>query len=402
MIAVWGFIYFSKRHTQLPIIPTFHIFGLDHAGAHLPIKDDFFESYNHGSTHNIRFLGEGSESEEAYRIEAKPVSREHGHPHPHIAQLLGFPWSGQGDIQRAIHDLTRTSTAINYGMALMAPDGDTFEAAYDSVPLYEDDEGKEGPYAFSSVLPWPSTGYVLARTYCAGHCVACWPKDYVKSSVKQWLFECGIGMKYHKRTGWQQPTYYNTTELVQKNIHLIRSPFTNILARFQSEYGLFWQYNQTEMMEEYPLTKNGFLRWCRDFDDNVEHGRRRQIEQAYYLTTRELRDLARRVPCHTDFFRYIQWHNFAFEAHQGEFKNKPMKLIYYEDMVANPESVIPDVIDFLNLEALLGIDTPDMVADELDIRNEAWTDKEYDDVKRYVELLSSRSTWLHLQRYFPK
>jgi len=280
----------------------------------------------------------------------------------------------------------------------MNPDGMLFRSTHSGIPLYDDEEGENGPYAFSDAYPFPSSGYVLTRSYCAGHCLECWPKDYMKASVKRWLYECGVGSRFNVDTGRINQVYYNTTELVEKNIHLIRNPFTNIPARFEHEYLRWEASNQQHMMKKYPLDRGGFLSWCSDYDDNVEDGRRREIEESYYLNTEELRDLAREVPCHTDFFRYIQWHNYAFEAAKGELKDKPMKIVYYEDIQEDPETEIGYIVRYLNLEIVSSAQLADVEGQIYKGDYMTWED--YDVVKRYFELLASRSTWLHLKKYF--
>lgn len=315
-----------------------------------------------------------------------------------IALMIGFPHSGQDFLQHAVHEITGTSTAMNYGQAVMSPVGNIVHAPFSSIPLFADEE--EGPYAFSEIHPFPKNAHVLTRSYCAGHCLACWPKDYIKASVRQWTFECGVGRKYDKETGNSKQVYYNTTTEVAKYVHLIRNPFTNIPARFEQEHHRWRQTGQNHMMDKYPTNRIGFKRWCHDYDDNVEEGRRRKIEEShYYLKDKKIRDLAMSVPCHTDFFRFIQWHNFAFEAAQGEFKGKPMNLLYHEDLERDEAGAIKRLLEYLSLKPKIGARQEKLPAQHFN--GNYITGEDYNSVKQYFKMLASDITMRHMNRYFP-
>jgi hypothetical protein len=325
----------------------------------------------------------------------------HTHPKPVITQLLGFPFSGQNYIHDMVHRLTHYSTATVYGNGVMLPQGVIVGDSFDSVPLYLGEEGREGPYAYSATLPFPPKGQVMTRTHCAGHCVQCWPKDYVVPSVNKWWFECGIGTRYDLATDRNVLTHYDVTDKVHKNIHMVRDPFTHIPARFEGEHAVWEHLNMTEELEMYPMNRQGFVKWCYDHDFNAGEGRRRETEHEYFLTTPELLEITTKFPCPTDFFRLIQWHNYMFEAAAGIVKSKPMKIIYYEEVKQNPRNVMKEVVSFLDQDFDESVELPEMYIN-LKYDGEYITDEEYDYIKRYWEILGTKSTWNHFKaRYFP-
>lgn len=337
-------------------------------------------------------------------IAAKSMDKETA---PGIAHLWGFPWAGQSFVQKAMHDLTKFSTAMNYGQAIMLPSGLITHAAYSSVPVYEKQQkGESGPYAFSTFLPFPDHGLVLTRTYCAGHCTGCWPKDFMVPSVHKWLFECGVGENYIQELDKGQPAFYNVTEEVKAIVHLVRNPLIHIPARFEHEYEVWEQWNKTEELEKYPLTREGFLTWCSNFDDNSFNGRFREVEESYYLNTKKLFQLSKLFPCHADFYRLIQWHNYAFEARDTVMKGTPSVTIHYEDMALDAQESAQSIADFLGLNYDSHIKvTP--AESSLWQGSQRYEDdyvegRDHKHVREFVRLLSSERTWEALERYFPE
>mmetsp|Transcript_38227 Transcript_38227/g.46638 ORF Transcript_38227/g.46638 Transcript_38227/m.46638 type:complete len:411 (-) Transcript_38227:102-1334(-) len=349
-----------------------------------------------------RLLSEAAEIFNGQRLHAtvhpsivKSVKREGGKSSPRIAQLIGFPLSGQDFLQRAIHDMTKTSTAINYGEAVMLTSGMIISDAISSVPLYQNNP--HGPFAFSNVHPFPDHGHVLTRTYCSGHCSNCWPQDYIIQSVRLFQYECNVGKRL-ETNGKVVDTYYDS-ERIFRYIHLIRDPLSQVFARFDHEYTRWSHLNRHDMIKAYPHSKDGFHKWCSDFDDNIHDGRRFEIERYYYMKDKEFEKLARKVPCHSNFFRLVQWHNYAFQMTHDEhtLHGKPNKVIYFEDLVNRPKRVLNEVLDYLKLE-----EKSHQFARSNELTNAVnfYEPKHIVALKKYLKQLATKKTWSHLEHYF--
>lgn len=315
---------------------------------------------------------------------------------PGIVQLMGFPFSGQGFLQRSVHDLTKSSTAINYGEAVMLTTGVIINDALVSVPVYSD--SPNGPFAFSHVHPFPTSGHILTRTYCGGHCSGCWPQDYVVPSKRVFQYECNTGARL-RQDGEVVPTYYDS-ERVKKYVHLMRNPLTHIVARFDHEFTRWKIHNHKPTMEKYPHSRYGFLKWCSETDDNVHEGRRFEIEKFYYLKDDKIEALARQVPCHSHFFRMVQWHNYAFDVMDEEKKlhDKPVKIIYYENIESDPENVVNNLLEYLELEKISGAVPPPF--NEIKHGATYFKKSHIAIIRAYVKALSSERTWPFMSRYF--
>lgn len=321
------------------------------------------------------------------------------HSGPGLCLMMGFPWSGQDFLQRAVHELTRTATAMNYGQAVMSDTGRIILNTADSIPVYTDHIN--GPFAFSQTLRLPPSGYVLTRTYCAGHCNQCLPDYYVKPPAQHWL-ECHSGVRFSTKfrgdDGRGNTITYYDKQLPNRYIHLIRSPLTHVAARFEHEFDVWTLQQQFTKIAMYPNGMVGFRKWCKEYDDELYDGHNFELEKSYYLTDPELQRLAKLIPCHSDFYRVVNWHNNAFKNQDSEeMAGKPIKLIYYEDIVANPDIVVDDLLRYLELpklkmhySELYEIAHNEPYYDENDMRN----------IKEYVKRLSDDQTWANLSPYF--
>jgi len=316
---------------------------------------------------------------------------------PRVALMIGFPWSGQITLQRAIQETTQTSTATNYGQSIMLDSGLIVQELIGSVPVFEGLE--EGPFAFSNSKPFPTSGFVLTKSYCGGHCISCWPKEFFQSG-EQWFKECLSGAKYSVETERTEAASFDY-DLVGKHVHLIRNPITNIAARFEHEFESWGQYNPS-MQRKYPLSRKGFKKWCRKFNDNmvsVGGVSRRKSEAEYYLTTRELQDLSWKFPCHTDFYRLVQWHNHVNEiAETLRAKNIPVKVIHFEHILADQAGTVYALIEYLELEKVREVFN--VTTKGLKYRKDYFSANEKRHIKSYIKQFSSQATWRDLYKYF--
>jgi hypothetical protein len=134
-------------------------------------------------------------------------------------------------------------------------------------------------------------------------------------------------------------------KLVKKNIHLVRNPFDNVVARFHNS---FKTYKEGEPFKQdsknsgvYEKSLNGFLSYCSWH--NVEYSSKHTDA---FLVDPKHEALAKKVPCVAEFFKYVTWHNLAFETIKK--MGVPSMILYYEDY--NYEETLPNLLSFLEAE----------------------------------------------------
>jgi len=263
-----------------------------------------------------------------------------------IAWLMSFPNSGTTYTQRLIQTTTRRSVASNYGHEMIIEDGNVgnvYDRGMNSIPINEGDVN--GPFRVSSNLPLPSDGYVLTKTHCGGYCFSDCPPSWYRLSPLKFLQECRLGTRYEfeefgkapKQT-WVQYDYHN----VKRAIHLIRSPFDNIVSRFFHEFKTHLNENDSDWVHKYPKTPMGFRSWCENTDRKWKYHEKN-------IWGKDTFNAAEGVLCHGELIRYVRWHNNAFALLKA--MDIPTMVVHYEDFEYDFEGTLNSLQTFLNLEA---------------------------------------------------
>jgi hypothetical protein len=134
-------------------------------------------------------------------------------------------------------------------------------------------------------------------------------------------------------------TIYNR-DLVTKAIHIVRHPLDNCVARFHLEFNEEQAAGHTKYVENYPKDAKGFQKWCQR-SDYVED----------LLETRYIDDVVKAkldgVPCFNEFFKYVQWHNYAFTTTYE--MDLDVLLLHYHEYEHNFEQARDKVLNFLEL-----------------------------------------------------
>jgi len=117
---------------------------------------------------------------------------------------------------------------------------------------------------------------------------------------------------------------------------IVRDPFDNVVSRFRHE-------RKNAMAEDerlvYQESSSGFRAFCRD-----------KIDHPYWRTDfdspvdKELWRIIESVPCHTDFLRYINWHNHAFEVTAD--LELPSLVVHYERYGTHWRETIDSLLGF--------------------------------------------------------
>jgi len=294
---------------------------------------------------------------------------------PRIAWLMTFPNSGTTFTQSMIRSVSQRDTGTNY-----KKEG----GLDDAKPIYA--ESPNGPFWATSwnvtsehTLETP-TSYVLTKTHCGGRCGTCRLPQYVENP-HSFLLRC--------RSSTKTDHHYDAS-LVHKSVHLIRNPFDNIVSRFHHTRKQYVKNNETEKLNLFTYSKEGFRNYCSMVND--EFGEiDKEIKR---FTGPNILDAMKSIPCYQDFFRYAQWHNLAFVT--TDDLGIPTHLLHYEDYEENFDETVNNLLKFLDLE---------WRGDNIEfIKGKKYstyfTLKERKTVASLMKELSSVKTWNNIEHYF--
>ncbi len=139
-------------------------------------------------------------------------------------------------------------------------------------------------------------------------------------------------------------------KIIAKAVHIIRNPFDNIVSR----YHLFLKTTKngastpTELLlnrskDYFTNDSKGFARWCKRHDEAHTMEEMRHFGEEIYK-------VLDKVPCRADFYRYIQWHNYAFEVISD--MNIPSLIIHYEDFAKDFNRTKDNLFMFIEAEEI--------------------------------------------------
>lgn len=226
---------------------------------------------------------------------------------------------------------------------------------------------------------------VLTKTHCDGFCEKCVPS----LTVEDFLDGCRAITFQH--AGEKQRAYY-TTRIVRKAVHLFRSPFDNLVARMHlglRRRGLPPYSWPNAELAQFSNTPDGMRNWCVHADSIF------QGDMDELMTERGIdRELWVDLPCHTDWFRYVQWHNHAIEL--LDELGIDVHVLYYEDYSSRYNETVADLFDFLELDqanpnnAFIAGKTYESLYDERATKM----------AKAFVQALASKRCWELIEHYF--
>jgi hypothetical protein len=302
---------------------------------------------------------------ERKHMEWKHQQRLQKHP-PGIVHLMSFPNSGTTYTLHSIQQATRECTASHVAGNLSFEPG---EIAPNS--------DNRGPYYQCELKSWLPDKYVLSKTHCR-----VFPKRH--DTYKIATIDATTPENFQEGCHVSGRANYDLN-LVKKNVHLIRNPFDNVVARFHSCF-------KKEYIEEftglYEKTYEGFNEYC------AWHNEKYSSENTSDFLLPEHEELALKVPCVGEFYRYIAWHNLA--NIMIEKMGVPSVTIHYEDYNENFEETISGLVSFLETEQIseplpfFWHDYPDYFDDDARdaavILMKSWaSDETWDLIRRYVD-----------------
>jgi hypothetical protein len=322
---------------------------------------------------------------------------------PKVAWLMSFPNSGTSFTLVNTRSVTQQRTAGNYCDAGSTIPPSIYNKTFDELPA---------PHFIKKYETYHTPSkYILTKTHCGGRCQGCKAKDYVipHSHLQEFEDEClKLCLGREPSTGTQFHDYYSM-DLVKKAVHLFRHPLHNVISRFHLHHKHAVQHDDMEQLERHPKTIDGYQQYCKDMDHSAKLWK--QDRRAYGSS---LWRLAREVPCHADLYRYVQWHNLAFDMvqrrqHQDEEQmgnhntndinttSITTHILHYEDYHTNFNETVSSLLDFLEQE---------WVGQAKDFY---WSD--YSDyytphatvaARKFIKSLASDATWAQVKRYFPR
>jgi len=243
--------------------------------------------------------------------------------------------SGTSFTLHRIREASNTTTATNYGTEAEIKD-------HPSVPVVN--SSQNGPFLQlikGRDIDVPK--YILTKTHCGGFCSDCRPHNYIETPRSfQILCQSGnrITVSNSSELVTEQVTYHQS--IVKKAIHVIRDPLDNVVSRFHLMYHRAQTQKNTHFATHYPNDSTGFQKWCADQDSRsiLKKKDYRWIDDA-------LAEIFLSVPCHQEFFRYVQWHNLAFTVSRD--MGIPALTVHYRDYRDNLEIATNTILAFLEL-----------------------------------------------------
>eukprot|EP00550_Attheya_septentrionalis_P010305 CAMPEP_0198289168 /NCGR_PEP_ID=MMETSP1449-20131203/7461_1 /TAXON_ID=420275 /ORGANISM="Attheya septentrionalis, Strain CCMP2084" /LENGTH=437 /DNA_ID=CAMNT_0043987465 /DNA_START=530 /DNA_END=1843 /DNA_ORIENTATION=- len=326
------------------------------------------------------------------------LPQEEDGPWPKVAWLMSFPNSGTSYTMHMTQNASAQSVASNYGKEahLNLSDGRI------NVPLFEDK-----PESPNLIISYPRlnmpTSYVLTKTHCGGYCMECGPDDYIET-LQSFKRRCLLSHRYEalplkKKDKLQQEKYrwvdYTYPEdMVKRAVHIIRDPFDNIVSRFHLHFKKKkrkWSGSDEEWDRNYPSNSTGFRNWCQYIDSKYQPG----AETTRFLSD-EVRSLFKEIPCHSDFYKYIQWHNLAVEVTNNNM-DLPTHVVRYENYAKNFNQTLNELMGFLHLDIVGASDIPEFVPGRT--YREYYTKKEKKAVLRLMKLIATKEAWDMMSTY---
>ena len=221
---------------------------------------------------------------------------------------------------------TGTTTASNY-------EGD-FDSCVPVRPVL-----KDGPFLHKPKMKLPPK-YILTKTHCGGYCMDCSPPAYM-NTPESFDVSCRTGQRKDNST---KTTVTYSSSIPKKAIHLIRNPFDNLVGRMQLAAQIKSRRADESRVLINRLTNDqqGLSHWCKYLDSKYKEKELKSGNE--YLQKYQY------VPCHAEWFRYIQWHNLAIEVTKR--LELPVYYLYYDNYTLNYEQTVSEIFDFLEVKSV--------------------------------------------------
>ncbi|KAL3780860.1 hypothetical protein HJC23_001593 [Cyclotella cryptica] len=302
-----------------------------------------------------------------------------------VVWLMSFPNSGTSYTIHAVRELTNTTTATNYGLEGEIKDEE-------SVPAFKTIEDSEnGP--FLELIPGRVTKVpklILTKTHCGGFCSSCTDLESFIETPRSFMRSCLKGKRgvfSNDNTEMTTVSVRYSEDLVKKVVHIFRNPMDNVVARFHLERKIRARRNK-QWLRDYPNNKEGFQRWCAHMNENASQ----TLPSSHWIDS-SLSEVMTGVPCLSEFYRYVQWHNLAFTATSD--LQVPSYVFHYEDYSNRFEEVTDELLNFLDLDRVG--DAPQFI-DHKEY-GDYYSDDEKHSIAVFIREFSTKPTWFSVKHY---
>jgi len=312
--------------------------------------------------------------------------------------------------------MSGTTTATNYGSEVTADYGFSF-TNYAQIVLDNErdccrvleqqphDYLANGPFLHNASMPVPKL--TLTKTHCEVGArtydtfeTGC--RTVVAPSSMRFAAASISAKSDNQSTINIERAVYDTHFPLNKAVHLLRSPYDNLVARkhlnvrVKMNAGVL-SPGQKEMFNA--PTKESFHAWCKYDDAKVLEGQKKWNElpvemEGYLRRSHSGTTNASRIPCAADLWRYVSWHNFA--ARFIDERIRDVYLLYYEDYTSDYNATVRDLFTFLGLEA---VNDPLPLVSSKAYRH-YFSPEQKQAIKVFVKEWATSQSWKLLNRYF--
>ena len=237
-----------------------------------------------------------------------------------------------------------------------------------------------GPFRAYPNLPLPEA-FLLTKTHCASRCVHCGPDGYLETPLS---FQRGCLRSNRVHNNVESEVFYSASN-VRRAVHLMRNPLDNIVARFHLS-------RRHDSLERLYNNATGFQEWCKVLDVSYIW-----MEQHTRWIDPHLRHMWRSIPCHAEFFRWVQWHNLAYVT--GVEMDLEVKLMKYEDYNQDWNETVKGLFRFLQLplsKRTLEEASPFLMRSY----HNYFTIKQKTQIRKLMAQYASAPVWRMIQDYF--
>jgi hypothetical protein len=242
-------------------------------------------------------------------------------------------------------------------------------------------------------MHWPSR-YMLTKTHCGGYCIDCGPSTY-QLFAAAFVQACQTA-RHLSAGGDLVNSLYSAPN---KAIHLFRSPFDNILSRLhlikRRKIGnkdgrkVAVSRQETDFWRSLQDTEQSVLDWCSHLQTTWENEEMRASGPVYDLH----RDYSH-VPCYAEWYRYIQWHNLAYQTTR-QVLDMSVLYVHYEDYVDRFDETVEAINDYLQLATVRSA-----VQFESRVYRDIFSPTWVKQVAELVEHFAEPEVWELIRHYF--
>ena len=292
-------------------------------------------------------------------------------PLPRVAWLMSWPNSGTSYTLRLVRDITNLSTATNYG----------HEHRINDASILVHQKWINGPFRANVSQELPRN-FILTKTHCGSRCVHCAPDGYLETP-RTFQRSCQSGRRHFNST-WSKEAIYQP-DIVSRAVHLIRNPMDNVVARFHLS-----RRHAGGGDKAFDNNATGFQAWCAKMDSAYE-----TYESHTPWLDPPLLRLWKSVPCHAEFFKYIQWHDLAWDT--AEHMDISMHLLRYEDYDRNWKGTVDALLSYLQLPVATWKGATPFVIQTYD---SFYTSQQKRDIEALLRNVASARIWEIVSPYF--